>query len=152
MKLVFTPLAEIAEAVAARIRAACPALQSVTVASATNAAQLWQVIDALIVAPAAVVCVGQAECKSEESDLSRSVQIVIALSDEFRASTQDQALGIWSLAETVAAQFYPTLDGADDAEIEWTEDNLTPGVGSDRTSVIYLNLNCKEYAQYEAEG
>ena len=147
----FRPLGEIAAEVADEIRARCPGFKQVQYAALSNAAQLWDTIDTLILRPAAIVCIGTVSYPQNEHGLSRELQLIIAVSDEFRLTTEDKAEGIWSRIDELAAMFSPQFGSGggefpEYAGLEWRLESVTPGAGDQRIALFYVNLTAKEYA------
>lgn len=147
----FRPVEEIAKEVAEAIRENCPGFKRVQYAALSNAAQLWETIDTLIQRPAAIVCLGTIRYPEDEHGLSRELQLIIAVLDEFRLSTENRAAGIWLQVDEILNMFSPRFDTGggefpEYAGLEWRLEGVTPGAGDQRIALFYVNLTAKEYA------
>lgn len=146
MSIEYLPLAAIADEAADRIRAALPGVK-VEVAAATNAAQLFE-LAAIAIAPQIIVCIGEVRYLDTEDDLAREIGIIAAVSAAYRKKLSDKAKNIWELGEDIAKLFcFASDDLADDDPLSWRVGSITPGAGSADLALLYVNINCKEFAQ-----
>lgn len=156
MKICYLPLETVAVAVARQVEIAAGNDSKVRYCAATNAAQLWDMAMAQVSGPLIVVCLGKISYDNDEDSLSRSIEIIIAISDTYRHDLESKADSIWSIGERCAEKFYPdettvydesVCDDTGESLLEWRVDGITPGPGNDERSLLYVNLTVKEYAQ-----
>lgn len=143
----FTPIQEIAEAIAARIRAT-DAFQHVTYAQASNGAQVWQMLEAMANLPCAIVAIGTVDYDNDA--LRRTIRPMIFVVGEFDRYLSGDAEGIWELTEKVLSAFLPepTAAGLSTPEIrgiEFVAESAAPIQSEDNVSAYLVTLSGVEF-------
>lgn len=143
----FTPIQEIAEAIAARIRAT-DAFQHVTYAQASNGAQVWQMLEAMANLPCAIVAIGTVDYDNDA--LRRTIRPMIFVVGEFDRYLSGDAEGIWELTEKVLSAFLPepTAAGLSSPEIrgiEFVAESAAPIQSEDNVSAYLVTLSGVEF-------
>lgn len=143
----FTPIQEIAEAIAARIRAT-DAFQHVTYAQASNGAQVWQMLEAMANLPCAIVAIGTVDYDNDA--LRRTIRPMIFVIGEFDRYLSGDAEGIWELTEKVLSAFLPepTAAGLSTPEIrgiEFVAESAAPIQSEDNVSAYLVTLSGVEF-------
>lgn len=143
----FTPIQEIAEAIAARIRAT-DAFQHVTYAQASNGAQVWQMLEAMANLPCAIVAIGAVDYDNDA--LRRTIRPMIFVVGEFDRYLSGDAEGIWELTEKVLSAFLPepTAAGLSTPEIrgiEFVAESAAPIQSEDNVSAYLVTLSGVEF-------
>lgn len=82
--------------------------EEVRIAAITSYETLYKLLPDLALLPAAVICVGGGEL--EDGNAVRSADIGIVMIDEFRASGEDKALGIWEVLDATVNLFAPDVN------------------------------------------
>ena len=143
----FTPIQEIAEAIAARIRAT-DAFQHVTYAQASYGAQVWQMLEAMANLPCAIVAIGTVDYDNDA--LRRTIRPMIFVIGEFDSYLSGDAEGIWELTEKVLSAFLPepTAAGLSTPEIrgiEFVAESAAPIQSEDNVSAYLVTLSGVEF-------
>ena len=143
----FTPIQEIAEAIADRIRAT-DAFQHVTYAKASNGAQVWQMLEAMANLPCAIVAIGTVDYDNDA--LRRTIRPMIFVVGEFDRYLSGDAEGIWELTEKVLSAFLPepTAAGLSAPEIrgiEFVAESAAPIQSEDNVSAYLVTLSGVEF-------
>ncbi len=147
----FAPLEFIAESLAEVLRERCPEFEKVMYTAATNAAQLYRMLDTLKNAPGAIVCIGGTTYPENGKGMVRELAVIIAVSDAYKRTTPDRAAGIWPLVQAVERVFLPVAepDGCysfpEAAGVEWTLESSRAADSDERTSLFFVNLKGIEY-------
>ncbi len=149
----YTPVQEIAEELAAMIRAT-GAFEHVTYAQASNGGQVWQMLEAMANLPAAVVAIGTIEY--DHDALKRTIRPMIFIVGEFNRYLSGDAAGIWELTEQVLSAFLPTLtpEGLNQPEacgIEFVPDSVTPIQSEENVSAYLVTLEGTEFLSKELQ-
>lgn len=143
----FTPIHEIAEGIAERIRKT-ERFQHVTYAQASNGAQVWQMLEAVANLPAAVVAIGTVSY--ENDGLKRTIRPMIFIVGEFDRYLSGDAEGIWELTEKVLSAFLPEptaagLSAPDIRGIEFVAESAVPIQSEDNVSAYLVTLSGVEF-------
>ena len=138
----FTPIQEIAEGIAERIRKT-ERFQHVTYAQASNGAQIWM-LEAVANLPAAVVAIGTVSY--ENDGLKRTIRPMIFIVGEFDRYLSGDAAGIWELTEQVLESFLPEMtdSGLNQPEIcgiEFVPESAVPIQSEENVSAYLVTLS-----------
>lgn len=138
----FTPIQEIAEGIAERIRKT-ERFQHVTYAQASNGAQIWM-LEAVANLPAAVVAIGTVSY--ENDGLKRTIRPMIFIVGEFDRYLSGDAAGIWELTEQVLDSFLPEMtdSGLNQPEIcgiEFVPESAVPIQSEENVSAYLVTLS-----------
>lgn len=138
----FTPIQEIAEGIAERIRKT-ERFQHVTYAQASNGAQIWM-LEAVANLPAAVVAIGTVSY--ENDGLKRTIRPMIFIVGEFDRYLSGDAAGIWELTEQVLDSFLPEMTDAglnqpEICGIEFVPESAVPIQSEENVSAYLVTLN-----------
>lgn len=129
--------------------------KSMGIAAISNTQQLLSVIDTFNVLPGAVVCIG--ECTFENDGLVRDKDIIIAVADSFKASTNAKAHGIWAIVDSVCAMFILKVEPGTVPQrciingVEFTLKGFTPIPSKSNIVAFAITLSAVEAASYEIE-
>ena len=139
----FTPIQEIAEGIAERIRKT-ERFQHVTYAQASNGAQVWQMLEAVANLPAAVVAIGTVSY--ENDGLKRTIRPMIFIVGEFDRYLSGDAAGIWELTEQVLDSFLPEMTDAglyqpEICGIEFVPESAVPIQSEENVSAYLVTLS-----------
>lgn len=139
----FTPIQEISEGIAERIRKT-ERFQHVTYAQASNGAQVWQMLEAVANLPAAVVAIGTVSY--ENDGLKRTIRPMIFIVGEFDRYLSGDAAGIWELTEQVLDSFLPEMtdSGLNQPEIcgiEFVPESAVPIQSEENVSAYLVTLS-----------
>lgn len=139
----FTPIHEIAEGIAERIRKT-ERFQHVTYAQASNGAQVWQMLEAVANLPAAVVAIGTVSY--ENDGLKRTIRPMIFIVGEFDRYLSGDAAGIWELTEQVLDSFLPEMTDAglnqpEICGIEFVSESAVPIQSEENVSAYLVTLS-----------
>lgn len=139
----FTPIQEIAEGIAERIRKT-ERFQHVSYAQASNGAQVWQMLEAVANLPAAVVAIGTVSY--ENDGLKRTIRPMIFIVGEFDRYLSGDAAGIWELTEQVLESFLPEMtdSGLNQPEIcgiEFVPESAVPIQSEENVSAYLVTLS-----------
>lgn len=139
----FTPIQEIAEGIAERIRKT-ERFQHVTYAQASNGAQVWQMLEAVANLPAAVVAIGTVSY--ENDGLKRTIRPMIFIVGEFDRYLSGDAAGIWELTERVLDSFLPEMTDAglnqpEICGIEFVPESAVPIQSEENVSAYLVTLS-----------
>ena len=139
----FTPIQEIAEGIAERIRKT-ERFQHVTYAQASNGAQVWQMLEAVANLPAAVVVIGTVSY--ENDGLKRTIRPMIFIVGEFDRYLSGDAAGIWELTEQVLDSLLPEMTDAglnqpEICGIEFVPESAVPIQSEENVSAYLVTLS-----------
>ncbi len=143
----FTPIQEIAEAIAARIRAT-DVFQHVTYAQASNGSQVWQMLEAMANLPCAIVAIGTVDYDNDA--LKRTIRPMIFVVGEFDRWLSGDAAGIWDLTEKVLSAFLPEMTDAglnqpEICGIEFVPESAVPIQSEENVSAYMITLSGVEF-------
>lgn len=143
----FTPIQEIAEAIAARIRAT-DVFQHVTYAQASNGSQVWQMLEAMANLPCAIVAIGTVDYDNDA--LKRTIRPMIFVVGEFDRWLSGDAAGIWDLTEKVLSAFLPEMTDAglnqpEICGIEFVPESAVPIQSEENVSAYIITLSGVEF-------
>lgn len=143
----FTPIQEIAEAIAARIRAT-DVFQHVTYAQASNGSQVWQMLEAMANLPCAIVAIGAVDYDNDA--LKRTIRPMIFVVGEFDRWLSGDAAGIWDLTEKVLSAFLPEMTDAglnqpEICGIEFVPESAVPIQSEENVSAYIITLSGVEF-------
>lgn len=139
----FTPIQEIAEGIAERIRKT-ERFQHVTYAQASNGAQVWQMLEAMANLPCAIVAIGTVDYDNDA--LKRTIRPMIFIVGEFDRWLSGDAAGIWELTEQVLDSFLPEMTDAglnqpEICGIEFVPESAVPIQSEENVSAYLVTLN-----------
>ncbi len=143
----FTPIQEIAEAIAARIRAT-NIFPHVTYAQASNGSQVWQMLEAMANLPCAIVAIGTVDYDNDA--LKRTIRPMIFVVGEFDRWLSGDAAGIWDLTEKVLSAFLPEMTDAglnqpEICGIEFVPESAVPIQSEENVSAYMITLSGIEF-------
>ena len=147
----YTPVQMIAEGIAEMIRAT-GAFKYVTYAQASNGAQVWRMLEAMVNLPAAIVAIGTVDY--EHDALKRTIRPMVVVVGEFNRYLNGDAAGIWELTERVVGAFLPALtpEGLNQPEvcgIEFVPESAVPIQSEENVSAYLVTLEGTEFLSKE---
>ena len=143
-------LDEIASQIASELNAS-QAFNHVDVVQLSNAGQLFETLDAVAALPSAVVTITSVTY----GKLQRNIEVMIVVTDDFKAQPADRAAGIWQLSTIAANLFLPQIAKGNSPEprlycgIEFAVNAIRPVAGYERVAAYMITATGTEVCKYD---